>query len=139
MDETTRIDAWLYSRLTADAQLVAVVGSRVYCESAPAAATYPFVLFSCYRSGRDLMVVNGERVLTAPDYLVMVVGEGRDYVALQPAADRIDTLLHNVTAETAALRVMSCVRTDTWRERIEEAGKAWSRLGGLYHLQVQPL
>lgn len=130
--ETARAYAWLYSTLTGDATLQALVGTRVYRDVAPAAASYPLVVFSL-QAGTDLMVVGATRVWSNLVCVVRAVGLAQTYATLQQIASRIDELLHAAVGTD----VLMCVREVPIDYTETDYGESYAHVGGQYRLLVR--
>src|SRR6188508_3456000 len=55
-----------------------------------------------------------ERIMVQLDWLIAAVTKGRGLAPLVPIADRLDTVLHDTNGETSTIRVMSCVRIESF-------------------------
>ena len=131
MSEIVTAETWLQTTLSADAVLMGKVNG-IYAYIAPKEAVYPFVI---YRSApvADVMGVGAKRIWVKVRYEVFGIGEGNSVSALEDIADQIDADLHAKTGGS----VISCVRVQPLAG-VEVIGEqVFSRLGGLYELQVQ--
>ena len=138
MQESARVEQWLYTVLSGDAALAALV-SGVYGYLAPQDATPPWVTFT-HQAGTDVMGVGTARVMTSFLYQVKATGSGGSGAALKPIADRIDALLHGKSGTTADGRIISCVREqDLAMVEVDPSGVRWNHIGGIYRIQAQPL
>ena len=93
VDVGERIASWLYSRLSGDATLTTLVGSRIYRELAPQGAAYPMITFS-QQSAIDKNGVAGAHLMDNQLWLVKVIGTGESYASMRPISDRIFQVLH---------------------------------------------
>ena len=146
-NELLGLDAWLDTVLKGDSALRAVVGRRVYEGFAPdldpitkQAPAYPLVVFSVV-SSPDVNAL-GARVLTKPLVRIVVIGEGDDYVAIQPGASRIDALVHNaepvaVTIGGETFTVKGGVRERAIQKARYENQRRYNQLGGEYRIYLK--
>ncbi len=137
MQESFRAEQWLYSVLSGDAALAALVGTRIYGYVAPTGSASPFVIYS-HQGSHDVRGVGAVRILNSMVYQVKGVGQGSSMSAVKAIADRIDALLHATSGTTDDGRILSCVREQTISYvEIDPSGMRWDHCGGLYRLQVQ--
>jgi hypothetical protein len=144
-DETTRIDQWLTAALLADAQLAAIVGTKVFSGMAPRESTWPVVVFQ-FLGGSDTATGAGvNRIMHRGVYMVKGVTEGPSYgPPLQTIADRIDAVLHGkpdpgsmIVASVGGASILSSVREQPFRLEEEIDGRHYRSLGGFYRIQAQ--
>ena len=146
--------AWAYlaDRLTASAELTAVVGPRIFREMAPQAAPYPLVVAS-WASTRSALGVGGVRLAAEPVYLVRCIVADGDQTALSTAAAAIEAALGagdglsvptlptppaEVTFAGLTYLVQSWWEADFERAEFE-SGVRYDSCGALYRLWIQPL
>jgi hypothetical protein len=84
-------DAWIYSGLSGDAQLIAAVGERIYRRFAPEGAAFPFVVFGAQTGGVQL-TTDGRKVWDTPVYQIKVVSVAPADDGAVSAANRIHAL-----------------------------------------------
>ena len=131
------IDAALYTLLTGDATLMALV-EGVYNTVTPADAdedvvvAYPLVIFQQV-SGVDNYTL-AARVRTAYLYQFRVIGTGLDLKTLSDAAERIEALLMD-TAVTGT--TLYCRREGELPNMAEmDAGVMYQQVGATYRIEV---
>lgn len=79
-----------------------------------------------------------ERIMVQLEWLVAAVTKGRGLAPLVPIADRLDTVLHDKNGETATIRVMACVRVESFTlPEEEDTPEGYRHAGGLYRTIVQ--
>jgi hypothetical protein len=79
-----------------------------------------------------------ERIMVQLEWLIAAVTKGRGLAALVPIADRLDTVLHDSNGETSTIRVMACVRVESFTLAEEEdTAEGYRHAGGLYRTIVQ--
>jgi hypothetical protein len=138
MDELARAEAWLYATLSADTALAALVGTRIFAESAPDKTVFPFVTFN-WMAGHDVNIIEQFRILTHALYLVKGIDEGRSITTLKSIADRIDAVLHGkeqIVIGDATL--LMCNREQPFSMAETTDGKEYRHRGGQYRLLMQP-
>ncbi len=134
--ETNVAEGWMTTLLKADAQLAAIVGTRVYNTTRKGAV--PCVLFQLQAPGADLMVLGGARVWTPLTYLVRGIAEQESYEGdLATIANRIDAVLHRTSGSNAAGTVFACVRIRAFQMVEQANGREFRHLGGLYEIKAR--
>lgn len=137
MNEVTRAAKWLYSRLAADGVLAAAAPGGIHEHPAPPGTASPLITYQL-QAPVDVKVVPDKRVWAEMVYLVRAIGQGRSYVVLEAAADRLDVLLDRADGATSDARVISCTRDSAYALSEERNGVEYRHLGGLFRLLVQP-
>ncbi len=138
MQESARVEEWLYTVLSGDAALAALV-SGVYGYLAPQGTASPWVTFS-HQAGTDVMVVGTARIMTNFLYQVKATGSGESMAALKAVADRIDAVLQAASGTVSDGRIISCVREqDLVMVETDLSGTRWNHAGGIYRIYAQPL
>lgn len=137
MSELNAADKWIYTALSGDAQLTAIVGPRIYAEQAPQGAALPYVVFN-FQGGADLMSVGPYRVWTNALMLVRGIAETASYAgSLATIADRIDAILHAQSGSNVDGVVYAAVRERPFRMPEMGNGRQFRHAGGIYRLWVQ--
>jgi hypothetical protein len=136
-DPTAICDAWLYTELTGDATLMALI-TGVYADIAPEGTALPYVVFSL-QTARDRMTIEGNTILTGGTYIVKAITDEPSYATVATIMARVHTLLHQANGTGAGGTVIECVRESVFHyvERVAETNKLYRHLGGLYTLLVQ--
>jgi hypothetical protein len=135
-DELSRVDEFLYARLTADAALVAAATGGIHADLAPQGTTSPWVIFQ-FQGGADVAGVNpSTRILVNGLWVVKGVVEAETYQGVaQAIADRIDAVLHGASGSVAGLTIESCAREAPLRYvELLEGGPQVRHLGGQYRV-----
>lgn len=135
MSETNGVAEWLYTTLSADTALTALVGTRIYEDFAPGTVvTRPYVCFQLVDAA-DVVALGANRAVTDQEWFVYGVAQAETYNAVAPIANAIDTILSGVEG-TATINGISvqCVRTQSLRYTNVEEGKTWKYMGGYYHI-----
>ena len=135
MSELSAIDKWLYTTLSTDATLAAIVSTRVYDTLAVETATFPYVVFS-FQGGSDVRTNGADRIMVSGLYQVKVVGKGGAFSSLTAAASRIDVLL-NAKYGTNTDGEVWAVRTQPIKYLEVSEGVQYRHLGGLYRVWAQ--
>lgn len=130
-----------------DALLAAAGVAGVWPDAVPAgqdwrtAAGAPrlHVVYGEQAPGDDLYVVGAVRLVTDPLIRVTVVGRVPSLDALEPAAARVDALLHDTTATVTGGAVDACVRERPLAlgPLYGPGGETTYQLGGLYRLVIR--
>lgn len=132
--ETTIIDEWLYATLTADAQVAAIVGNRVYNTVAPREATFPCIVFQ-HQASTDVAGVGALRIMVNALYVVRGIVEGRSFH--RSLASAIDAAIHRKDAILSGGEVLSCTREEPFSLAEDVDGAEYRHLGGIYRIYVQ--
>lgn len=138
-NELRGIDRFLYSTLTGNAALTALVGTGVYESVAPEGAATPFVVYG-FHSATDVITMGGQfRAFTEPLYRIVAVNQEDGSDVVGQVADAIEaavTGLQNVTLQPENLTIMGIYRKMPLRLIEEINGKRFSTVGGLFRLLV---
>lgn len=139
LNEVPRLHTWLRTILMADATLNAAVGGRIYRGHAPVNASFPCVVYAMLSPGDDVLGNGPDRIWAKPLYLVKVVGEGNNLLALQTIADRIDVVLHGVVGgSSSGIQIDYCIRKRPfYMDETEGADTVFQHLGGEFELGVR--
>lgn len=129
---------WLFSTLTADATLIALLPggatAGVNHRRAAQGTAYPIVIYQ-FMSGVDYAAVGAYRIWTNMVWLVKAVGASADAATIDAIAARIDTLLQRGSGTPASGVVASCVRESVVDYVDDVAGSVpYSHLGGNYRI-----
>lgn len=113
---------YIYQRLSGDAQLTAIVGTRIYARRVKQGADYPYILYS-WAGGDDSVTHNQVRVIVEPLFWCRVVSslDGNTSsipVSALSAHDRMDELLQ--TARRIAVSGIAGYSFNSWRVRARE-------------------
>lgn len=131
---------WIVAQLKADAQLVALVGTKVFRQVIPDGQDPPAVVVWVQNPDADLNTAAGaERVYATIEFVVEGVASATDFDRLVQMAERIDAVLHKATGSTAYAEVVECVRVAPWSppDDLVAGGGRVSRAGGSYRVRVQ--
>lgn len=137
--ETIAMKQFLTTKLTADSALAAVVSTRIYDGVAPAAATFPCVVFQNQSAGGiDVVATGALRIMTDSLFVVKGIARTQSFMGdLKTIATRIDAALHGISGTATDGTVIACVRERAF-ELIETTdGVQYRHLGGVYRLLAQ--
>lgn len=137
--DLTRIDQWVFQTLSADTQLVGLVGTRMYSDEAPQGATLPLVLFSFLGGADKLITLNQNSRTTNAIYLIRAVAQSSSYNTVELMADRIDAAL-SVPIQGSLVRdilITSVIREQPHQRKDLENGVPHVYLGGFYRIRYQ--
>jgi hypothetical protein len=131
---------WIYSKLSADSALAALVGTRIYLRQADQGAGYPYVVI-LKLSGIDSNTISGDRVMANLLFLVKGIAEGNNAGnALEAVNARIDTLLQKSRNQAVSKgQILACTRESDFEllENDPKSAKQWLHLGGNYRILAQ--
>lgn len=139
MSEANQAIDWIASTAKADTALMAAATGGVWHQAADISVVAPYMLFQM-QSGTDTNTANAHRLFSRMLWQIVAVGPDTQYAALATIADRIDALFGS--ARSVALSPSGGV-LECWRIQLLAFpeplvnGKPWSRLGGLYQLDLQ--
>jgi hypothetical protein len=140
-DELTRTEQWLYATLSGDATLAGLCtdgDDGVHADVVKPGAAYPAVVFQ-YQGGADVRGAGPLRIMVNAVWVVKFGVEGRDMLAAQPGADRIDELLQAASGTVDGADIVSCVRDAPFRMAEDDADskRHFRWLGGIYRIFAQ--
>lgn len=129
---TLNADRWLYTTLTNDTALQALIGKRVYIDTAPENVEYPFVILQAVY-GSPVANMQVDIIMDDEVWMVKAVGEGNSYISLEPIVERIKALLH----KTSGTGVIGSVREEVIRFSEIYQGETFKHLGHYYRIYTQ--
>jgi len=135
-NELVIADLFLVATLAASSTLATDATGGIWSAAAPAGTTGKWVIFQMQSPGTDQMVVGSARLMVAPLYQVVAVGQVNDFGSLQTVADAIDAALHGVNGTQSGYAVHS-VRENPLALIVTEGTIQYRKLGGLYRLYIQ--
>lgn len=128
--ELSRLDEWINQTLRDDAALVEWADGGIWGEVAPQGTTGNLVL-STWQAGVHRHVRMGYAL-----YLIRAVAEGESFLALEDAADRIDTQLVDTIPKGGVMyrgiRLFTVQRMEPHQQRDDENGIPVVYLGNVY-------
>ena len=132
-------EQWLATTLKADAQLAALVDTRIFNKRRPSETTpFPCVIFQMQAAGDDLLVLGGVRVWSPLLFLVRGIAEQLSNEGnLATIANRIDAVLHAQSGTATAGTVWVAVRERPFQMSEIINGRTFAHLGGLYRIQAR--
>lgn len=133
--------AFIVAKLQSDSALMTSVSSQVYRANAPQSAINnpPYILVS-YQGGADVLSTFATRLFTNGLYQVCVYGPDSTLNAVQyPLAQLIDADLKRTSGVALGAQILACYREQplVLSEVIAGSDQQWTRVGGLYRLEVQ--
>jgi hypothetical protein len=135
--ELTRAQRWLRGQLVSSAQVLALIGEKVYELPAPQASAPPYVVFD-YRGGAD-QTLKGLRQVSTLYFGVVAVGEGVPTLRLSDLADAIDDALTGQSGQIENIQVDTCERIQPLSGVGFQSGDDRRYLGGLYKLTARTI
>jgi len=140
IDEVEQAKKWIYDSLSGNAEITAVVSTRIYsdyCPDPPASRVFPYVLYE-YLGGNDVDGLGTSRILSEPLFQVRVVTEGRPTTATRRAAKRITDVLGVAVYQLSGDWYFTARREQPVNrpETDTATGKKYHNLGGLFRLYI---
>lgn len=141
--EEAMIDRWVKSRLNAHTAfnvISAGLATRVFNRLAPAAASYPFIVFQAQSPPMVIRGVGPAEVMVDTIYVVKAIAQGNDFDALAPVASAIrDALLSdNGEAITGAIgTIFTCRYERAFSLTEADQDNQFRHLGGEFRIQAQ--
>jgi hypothetical protein len=127
---------YLYSTLSVDNTLTALVPGGVWRGLADPGTTTPFIIIA-HQAGTDSIAFGGVRALTSMLYQAKVVGPANNSANLATAAARLDTLITTaVPIGISGGLIKSCYREQPLLVDETVTGDKWANIGGLYRIRV---
>jgi hypothetical protein len=110
--------------------------SGAYLDLIPRDVALPAVRYTV-RFATDTMPVDGTRILSRIDWLIVVVREGLEVAPLVPIANALDGALHGVTGTADDLRIV-CTRLEPFGmiDPDDKTGTQYRHVGGIYRTLV---
>ncbi len=138
-NEAALLFQYVNTTLRADSALMAASVGGVWQGTADIGVTGPYTSFG-QQSGQDSLTSAAKRVMAR--MLLQIVGVGPDaqYAALVVIANRIDALfgdVKNVGLPGGGVMLTSYREQPLALDIGLVAGASWSKLGGLYHIDLQ--
>lgn len=143
MNEIDRAFSFIASTLAADATLTPLLTGGAWQGSAPpmpdgTLRPTPYAVYG-HQGGHDVIVQGGFRVMNDSLYRVIVWGPTGSYSAVSAAADELDKALSRKSGQAGTDgKALACIRQQPLSLDTVEDGVAWSGLGGIYRIYVQP-
>ena len=132
-----RVYQWMYARLTGDAQVMAVFGTRVYRKVIPQAASYPPSLVMQYMGGGTLAVINGIRIWSDMLFMIKATGTNGQYTNLRNGMDRVDALLHRATGSVTGAQIIWCEQVNEVPiEPVVYSGETYEQIAVMYRVKA---
>lgn len=141
IDEIEQAKKWIYDSLIANAEIAAVVGTRIFDgyvpESVLPANRYPYIVYD-YMGGADIDAIGTTRIFAKPLFQIRVVTDGRPTTATRKVSKRIDDVLQITQAVVSGEFHFSARREQPVNRPETDAGtgKKYHNLGGLYRVWI---
>lgn len=143
LHELRGVDSFIYSRLTGDAALFAIIGTKVYTRPAPQGTTVPYVIATFLSSPDRTALGPGIRIMTRPLYLVRCVTTDPNTLVANQIADRIDAALMgadgSVAAEGIFIGKVQREEPVRYEETTPDSAIIFQHTGGRYRFFVESL
>jgi hypothetical protein len=140
VSELQQAKAWIYAKLSANSDIAAAVGTRIYSDYAPAtpaARTYPYIVYN-FMGGVDIDALGTSRLLSEPLFQVRVVTDGRPNAVARKVDKRISDVLGVAVYQLSGDWYFTARREQPIdRPELDQAtGKQYHNLGGLFRLYI---
>lgn len=140
--EQAMVDQWVEARLAAETVALEAISvglaGRVYNMLAPTGAKYPYVVYQCQVTPRDVRGVGVSRVMVDTLYVVKAVTQTTTYDRLAPIARVIDTAMTSEAGSPVADGfVLSSAREEGFSLTESVEGTQIRNLGGIYRIHAQ--
>lgn len=89
-------DRWLYTQITTDPQLSAVLEGRVYTDLAPLGVSHPLVVMTAV-SSQQVGNWSSDRIMDNELWQITIWTDQQSYSSIEPIADRIREALHKAS------------------------------------------
>lgn len=137
-DEPSNVAQWLYERLTADTQLMAVV-TGVFELPAKQGSVYPLVAFNML-SAVDVVTADiNNRIMSNQLWVVRGIVDDVSFTVAKTIAKRIDAVLQGASGAADGATIYSSQREESFRLIEDDNGKQFRHSGGIYRIQAQNL
>lgn len=128
---------WLYSVLSADAQIQAVFGTRIYRKVMPQTSAYDNSLIMQYMGGATISVTNGIRLASNMLFMLKATGKTGNYVALRNGLNRADTLLHRASGSVSGAAIVWCEHVNEIPlEPVVYSGETYEQIAVQYRVRA---
>ena len=145
MSEINTIRTTIWQTLSGDQALCVGlgIGDRIYPDLSPTLDEWPFIVYEQVQA-HDVNGATATRLMSSALYLVRVIGFEGGFAAIDPIADRIDTLLHGMHQQLASGETISCIREQPYHEAEVDRGptgrtgdyRVYCHAGGIYRFWV---
>jgi hypothetical protein len=141
-DETTRVDKFLFDRLTGTPALTALIGGaspRVFADRVPQGDVFPAVVHQL-QGAVDVRSATGDaRIMVSGLWLVKAIVRSDTFADAAPIADELDEALEEASGAAGTDgAVFSCTREAPFRlVEDDDASVTYRHLGALWRIFVQ--
>ena len=129
-NETADVEAWLYTTLSGDSAIAAIVGTNVFGYQLPQMDVFPCILFSLQAGGDNNTF--GSRAMDSMLYLVKVVSQGGSFAGAGPLLARIDALLQGTVVTRGDGLRLRWRREQSSQYTEDDNGVRYNHAGGMY-------
>lgn len=138
-NEATRALQWIKATLAASSALTTAAPGGIWRGIAPNDAVPPWVVYT-HQGGGKTDGVAGRRLITLGVYQVVAYGPASAFAALATAADAIDAALQRASGPAGSDGyTLSCVMDQPVILDETVSGVQWTRVGGLYRIQMRAI
>lgn len=127
---------WIYDKLSANADITAVVGTRIFADHYPGTRVFPYVLYNTM-SDTDLKGVGRNRIANDALFQVRCVCQGAPSADAKKVGKRIDDVLQNQANQLSGEFYFSSERAgEVDRPEFDATNTRYHNLGGLYRVWI---
>lgn len=138
MNEEQALSTFLYTTLSGDTAVAALVGTRIFEDLAPQGTAFPFVVFSFHTGGDTNALGSDVRTLTRPQYLIRAISKGPTYSDADAVAAAVDAALMgahgSATVNGVTYEVLTVFREQAIRRCEYAESVRYNHAGGLYRI-----
>lgn len=129
---------FLYSALSGNATLTALVGLKFYSAPTPPGTTYPIVLSTNAGAADNTNTLEARRIWSEFIYAVRYINKVESFIPLEAGAAAIENALSRASGTNVSGDIVMCVYQAPYESiEIDRDGFTLMGLGGLYRLYVQ--
>lgn len=138
MIEGQRVVSWIWDQLAADTGaggVFTLLGGRLYRDLVPQAAALPAATVTLV-SATDTNTMRGTRVFANTLVDVRIVGDGANYAAITPIADRVDAVLQSAAGSKSGAAINKLRREQVTAFTENDAGKVYAHIVSSYRSEA---
>lgn len=141
--ELTPAEQFFFNKLTTDSQMATLAPGGFHSERVHQVPAGVYVIWTNVGGPLDVSEVQGVRIYSEALYLIRAIAKTGDFNILQPAASRLDTLLHRqngsvMGGDGTAYTILWCARERPYSQVEQVVDIERRHLGGYYRVYVQP-
>lgn len=127
---------WIYDKLSANSEITAIVGARIFADHYPGARTFPYILFN-KMDDSDIKGIGRNRLANSALFQVRAVCEGAPNADAKKVGKRIDDILQVQANQLSGEFYFSSERTgEIDRPEYDSANQRYHNLGGFFRIWI---